>query len=87
MSQLKDIWPSLPLEAWQDTCMTLHMWSQVVGKIRTKLTPVMNHWGQVIVRHNLSVFYFSNRPTMLPVINPDTILPILHQSNVDCLLV
>ncbi|MEJ2093130.1 MAG: DUF5996 family protein [Syntrophobacterales bacterium] len=40
-------WPSLPWEAWQETCATLHMWSQVVGKIRLRLAPMANHWWQV----------------------------------------
>jgi len=38
-----DIWPSLPLEAWQDTYATLHMWTQIVGKIRLVQTPWFNH--------------------------------------------
>ncbi|GAB4371451.1 MAG: DUF5996 family protein [Elainellaceae cyanobacterium] len=36
-------WPSLPLEEWQDTYTTLHMWTQVVGKIRLTQTPWINH--------------------------------------------
>ena len=36
-------WPDLPLEAWKDTCATLHMWTQIVGKIRLVRTPWMNH--------------------------------------------
>src|ERR1700750_869822 len=40
-------WPSLPLEDWKDTCATLHMWSQVVGKIRLAQTPLINHWWNV----------------------------------------
>src|SRR5215469_14547242 len=40
-------WPSLPLEAWKDTCDTLHMWTQIVGKVRLVLSPYMNHWWQV----------------------------------------
>ena len=40
-------WPSLPLESWQDTYATLHMWTQVVGKIRMKLAPLVNHWWNV----------------------------------------
>lgn len=39
--------PELPLEAWQDTLATLHMWTQVVGKVRLELTPMINHWWQV----------------------------------------
>ena len=27
-------WPTLPYEAWRDTCQTLHLWTQVVGKVR-----------------------------------------------------
>ena len=40
-------WPELPYEAWADTCATLHMWTQVVGKIRMALAPMENHWWQV----------------------------------------
>ena len=40
-------WPPLPLESWQDTYATLHMWTQIVGKIRMKLTPLVNHWWNV----------------------------------------
>jgi hypothetical protein len=36
-------WPSLPLEAWRDTCATLHMWLQIVGKVRLAQTPWVNH--------------------------------------------
>jgi hypothetical protein len=36
-------WPELPLEAWVDTYATLHLWMQVVGKVRLTLTPWMNH--------------------------------------------
>jgi hypothetical protein len=40
-------WPSLPFGEWQDTCATLHMWTQIVGKIRLALEPMVNHWWQV----------------------------------------
>jgi hypothetical protein len=36
-------WPALNLEDWQDTCTTLHMWTQIVGKIRLMQTPWINH--------------------------------------------
>jgi len=39
--------PELPLNAWQDTYTTLHMWMQIVGKIRLALSPYENHWRQV----------------------------------------
>jgi len=40
-------WPSLPFAAWRDTCETLHLWTQVVGKIRLAQAPPINHWWQV----------------------------------------
>jgi hypothetical protein len=36
-------WPSLPLEAWADTHATLHLWLQIVGKVRLAMTPWVNH--------------------------------------------
>ena len=42
-----DSWPALPLEEWSDTCATLHLWTQIVGKIRLSLSPWMNHSWQV----------------------------------------
>jgi hypothetical protein len=41
-----DAWPSLPVAAWKDTYATLHMWTQVVGKVRLKLAPFVNHWWE-----------------------------------------
>lgn len=38
-----DAWPALPYDAWKDTLATLHMWTQIVGKIRLTQTPWMNH--------------------------------------------
>src|SRR5687768_4672293 len=40
-------WPALPVGAWEDTRDTLHMWTQVVGKVRLALAPPMNHWWHV----------------------------------------
>jgi hypothetical protein len=40
-------WPDLPLADWADTCATLHLWTQVVGKIRLAHAPMVNHWWQV----------------------------------------
>jgi hypothetical protein len=37
-------WPDLPLAAWSGTCDTLQLWTQVVGKVRIALTPLINHW-------------------------------------------
>ena len=47
IAERRDAWPPLPLESWKDTYATLHMWMQVVGKIRLKLAPYVNHWWQV----------------------------------------
>jgi len=40
-------WPELPYAAWQDTCSTLHLWTQIVGKIRLARTPWVNHGWHV----------------------------------------
>ncbi|HEX3105513.1 MAG TPA: DUF5996 family protein [Terriglobales bacterium] len=37
----------MPLNSWKDTCATLHMWTQIVGKVRLALTPLVNHWWNV----------------------------------------
>ena len=42
-----DLWPTLVFEEWKDTYATLHMWTQVVGKIRLAQTALMNHWWNV----------------------------------------
>ena len=42
-----EAWPALPLSAWTDTYATLHMWTQIVGKIRLAHSPMLNHWWQV----------------------------------------
>src|SRR5258705_10973489 len=39
-------WPTLPFSEWKDTYATLHMWTQIVGKVRLALCPPVNHcWG------------------------------------------
>ena len=47
LSDLPECWPSLPLEPWKETYATLHMWTQIVGKVRLALTPTVNHWWNV----------------------------------------
>jgi hypothetical protein len=42
-----DLLPALPLDSWKDTLATLHMWTQVVGKVRLKLSPLVNHFWNV----------------------------------------
>ncbi|HEU0050176.1 MAG TPA: DUF5996 family protein [Nitrososphaera sp.] len=41
------LWPALPLAKWSDTYHTLHMWTQIVGKVRLTLSPHINHWWEV----------------------------------------
>lgn len=44
-----EAWPDIPLEAWSDTCATLHMWTQIVGKIRMVQSPWANHsWNTTL---------------------------------------
>ena len=47
LSDSPECWPSLKLDSWQETCATLHMWTQIVGKVRLALTPTINHWWNV----------------------------------------
>ena len=47
-----DFWPPLPLNEWQDTYRTLHLWTQIVGKIRMTLSPPINHWWHVTLYVN-----------------------------------
>ena len=39
-----ETWPALPLDGWKDTYATLHMWTQVVGKLALELSPLTNHY-------------------------------------------
>jgi hypothetical protein len=43
-SSSTDLWLPLPIAAWQDTYETLHLWTQIIGKIRLALAPKINHW-------------------------------------------
>ena len=52
MSDSQQLWPELPLKEWEDTYHTLHMWTQIVGKIRLCLSPVQNHWWNVALYVN-----------------------------------
>jgi hypothetical protein len=41
------VWPALPYPDWRDTCTTLHMCTQIVGKVKLALTPFLNSWWNV----------------------------------------
>ena len=47
ISEKEQSWPALPLAEWKDTCATLHMWTQIVGKVRLAQSPLINHWWEV----------------------------------------
>ena len=54
MTETLQPWPELPLAVWQDTYATLHLWTQIVGKVRLELAPFQNHWWN-------AAFYVSTR--------------------------
>jgi hypothetical protein len=45
-------WPDLPFDAWNETCDTLQLWTQVAGKVRLACTPLVNHWWNSTFRVN-----------------------------------
>jgi hypothetical protein len=47
MDMPDNTWPALAYADWQDTCSTLHLWTQVVGKVKLALAPLANHWWGV----------------------------------------
>jgi hypothetical protein len=57
MSNTAPTLPELPLEAWKETKTTLHLYAQIVGKIRLALSPKQNHWWHIPL-------YVSARGTM-----------------------
>jgi hypothetical protein len=76
-------WPELILEEWQDTLATLHMWTQIVGKIRLKLTPLVNHWW------NVPLYVSARGLTTSPIPYEDRIFEIEfdfidHKLRLDC---
>ena len=57
----RDVWPSLPFAEWRDTYATLHMWTQVVGKVCLALMPPANHFWNI-------AFHISARGLVTPVV-------------------
>ena len=49
MTDRRQVWPELPFAAWKDTYATLHLWTQIVGKIRLAQTPWLNHSWHVVL--------------------------------------
>jgi hypothetical protein len=58
-----EVWPALPQSAWSDTCATLQLWLQVVGKVRMALVPTINHCWNV---------------TLYPTVRGLTTMPMAH---------
>jgi len=64
------LWPALPFSAWEDTCATLHMWTQIVGKTRMALSPLINHWWNVtlyVTARGLTTSLIPYAPAMFDV--------------------
>jgi hypothetical protein len=43
---MSEAWPDIPYESWKDSCTTLHLWTQIVGKYRLRRAPWINHGWQ-----------------------------------------
>ena len=44
-----DSWPALAYADWRDACDTLHLWTQIVGKVKLALNPLANHWWGIVL--------------------------------------
>jgi Family of unknown function (DUF5996) len=62
-----EVWPELRQSAWSETCATLHMWLQIVGKVRMALTPAINHCWNV---------------TLYPTVRGLTTRPMAHGNRI-----
>jgi hypothetical protein len=66
-TQITEVWPALPQAAWSETCATLQLWMQMVGKVRMALVPAINHCWNV---------------TLYPTIRGVTTLPMAHGARI-----
>jgi hypothetical protein len=66
-----DIWPALAFDEWKDTCETLQLWTQIVGKVRLKLAPMVNHWWQVTLYVTASGLTTSAMPCQVGYVQID----------------
>jgi hypothetical protein len=78
---VEEVWPALPFPEWKETAKTLHMWTQVVGKVRLALSPWTNHSWHVtlyLTARGLttSPIYFDSRPLQIDFDFVDHILRI-----------
>ena len=80
-NSLGEIWPALPFSEWKETARTLHMWTQIVGKVRLALSPWTNHSWHVtlyLTARGLttSPIYFDSRPLQIDFDFVDHVLRI-----------
>jgi Family of unknown function (DUF5996) len=47
LASATETWPAFAYDDWAETAQTLHLWTQVVGKVRMAFTPTVNHWWHV----------------------------------------
>jgi hypothetical protein len=83
---MQEIWPALPFAEWKATAKTLHMWTQIVGKVRLGLTPWINHSWHVtlyVTPRGLttSPMYVGARPVQIDFDFIDHILRIVSGDN------
>ena len=57
------LWPDLPFSAWSESCDTLQLWTQIAGKVRLGLTPMVNDWWNVTLRVNARGLVLPATPT------------------------
>jgi Family of unknown function (DUF5996) len=75
------LWPELPYTAWRDTCETLHLWTQVVGKIRLMQTPWLNHSWHV------ALYVTPRGLTTSPIAHGSRTFEILFDFNAQALVI
>src|SRR5262249_31105067 len=63
LARSDEVWPALPQAKWSDSCATLQLWMQIVGKVRLALMPAINHTWNV---------------TLYPTIRGVTTAPMPH---------
>jgi len=74
MTLISPDWPPLSFPDWENTCDTLHMWTQIVGKTRMALAPLENHWWNVtlyvnnLTNKNVAANVFAN--DVYPIFSP-----------------
>ncbi len=66
VKRLEEIWPDLPTNAWKESCRTVHLWTQIVGKIELELNPISRKWWEssfIVTPLGISThpIYFKNR--------------------------